>query len=103
MATVLPPVLGVDLIVDSCVRFGHETNVLPNPARLDVARVARLSRAEPGSIVALPRPDIEIVANADHPYGHRVSERAVASEGRQLDLFSWCDLANLVVRPGGYP
>ena len=54
VAQVLGPVRRVDLIIDIVVGVGHEGNVLANPAGLDVACTATLSRAEPGAGGALP-------------------------------------------------
>ena len=44
--------------------------------------------------------DVEVVAEADDPNPHRVSRRAVASEGRDLQLFCCSDLVKLIYRPG---
>jgi hypothetical protein len=67
MATVLRAVLGVDLVVDSGVRFGHEGHILANAAGFDVARMAHLRSTEPGSFVALPRPDVEVFRRRGPP------------------------------------
>jgi hypothetical protein len=74
MAAILGAVRGVDLVTERGVSGIHECDVLIDPASRDVALVARLSAAEPGGGVALPRPDIEAVALADDPNRNRLSE-----------------------------
>ncbi len=55
-------------------------NARIDAARLDTALVAGLSAAKPGAIAPVHRPDVEVVAEADDPNRHRLSQRAVTFE-----------------------
>src|SRR5262249_49380254 len=80
VTAVLAAVRGVDLIVDVFVGGGREAHVLADAAGLDVARAAYLGGAEPSTGATLPRPDVKVVADADNPDGHGVSERVIAAD-----------------------
>jgi hypothetical protein len=54
VTVVLRAVRGVNLLVDIGIGLGYEGDVLADPAGVDVAFMARLSRAEPRAVVALP-------------------------------------------------
>ena len=79
VAAVLCAVGGVDLVIDIAVGV-HEGDVFVNATSLDVAFVARLSATEPGGGAPVDGSDVEVVAVADDPNRHRISQRAVASE-----------------------
>src|SRR5262249_25036843 len=80
MAAGLGPVRDVDPIVEAVVGGPHEGDVLVAAPGPDVAFVTFLGGAEPGAGTALPRPHVEVVADADDPDRHRVAESAVAPD-----------------------
>jgi MFS family permease len=100
VAAVLRAVFGVDFVVD-VVRL-DEKNVFVDAAGANVSFVSHLCAAEPGRPASVDGADVEVVAVADDPDGHRASQRAVASHGRDLQFFGCADLAELVARPCGH-
>src|SRR5688500_4477580 len=84
VATVLCAVGGVDLFIDLGVSLLQECDIFFDAASADVALVAHLGATEPGGGAPMNRSDIEIIANADDPDRHRVSQRAVAPERGDL-------------------
>jgi hypothetical protein len=99
VAAVLGAVRRVDLVVDAGVGLLHEGDVFLNAAGPDPAFVVHLRDAEPGTAAPLEGSDVEVVAEADDPNRHRVSQCAVTSEWRDLQLFCCSDLVELVARP----
>src|SRR5439155_27248236 len=94
---VLSAVRRVELVVD-VLRLDEE-HVLVDTAGFDVGFVARLCAAEPGGRASIDGADVEVVIAADDPHRHRLAQRAVTSHGREIQLFSGSDLAELVTRP----
>ena len=67
----------VDQVVDVEGGLLNEGYVFVDAARMDVAFVAHLGSAEPGAIAPFNGSDIEVFAEADNPYRHRLPQRAV--------------------------
>ena len=79
VAAVLGAVRGIEFVVDVVVGV-HEGDVFVDAASLDVAFVAHLSATEPGGGAPVNGSDVEVVAVADDPNRHGVSQRTVASK-----------------------
>jgi hypothetical protein len=97
---ILGAIGSVDLVPD-VVRLDEE-NLLLDAAGVDACFVASPGAAEPGGRASVDGSDVEVVAVADDPDRHRVSQRAVASEGRELQLIRRFDPAELLARPSGH-
>src|SRR5260370_5085528 len=85
---VLGPVGGIDLIVDVVARCVDECDVLQNAAGSYAALTPLLGFAEPIGIAAPDGSSEQVVAVADGPYGRRLSEAALAPDGRDLGFFT---------------
>src|ERR1051325_1738671 len=99
MMQVFAAICGVDRIVERGIGGPLERDILRDAAGHDMA-VAPLPRpAVPGSAVAVSRPHIEIGAVAYDPDRHRLSRRAVAPNGHDLQFVRRSDLVKLVSCP----
>jgi hypothetical protein len=61
-----------------------EQDVLLDTAGVDLAFVTVLDAAEPGRVAPAPGSDVEVVAVADDPDGHRPPQRVVPSHRGEL-------------------
>jgi len=86
MTAILGAVRGVDLVIEGGGGILKD-DVLVDATSLDVALVAQLSTAKPR------------VAVANDPNRYRFSQRAVASDGRDLQFLCPSDLVELVACP----
>lgn len=84
VAAVLSAVHGVDLVVDVGVGLLHKGDVFLDAAGPDPPFVAHLSATEPGAGAPVNGSHVEVVAVADDPNRHRLSQHAVASQWRDL-------------------
>src|SRR5207247_1147801 len=96
VAAVFGAVRAIDLAARCVVRF-NERYVPVDTSGFDAALVAGYGAAEPRAGAALDRSDVQVVADADHPPGHRTSQRAVASSRRDLQLLRPRDLVELTL------
>jgi hypothetical protein len=97
VAVVLRAVRGVDLVVH--VVPLDEEDVLVDAAGLDAAFVTHLNTAEPRGRASVDGADVQVVAVANDPDRHRLSERAVAPQRCDLELLCRSDPVELVARP----
>jgi hypothetical protein len=104
VAAVLGAVCSVDLVLDVTVSVGdiHEGDVFLDTAGPDPAFVAHLGASVPRGGAPVYGPDVEVIAYADDPDRHRVSQRAITSAWRNLQFFGCPDPGKFVVRPGGH-
>src|SRR6516162_3629619 len=98
MTAILGAVRGVDLVVEGGGGILKD-DVLVDATSLDVALVAQLSTAKPRGSAPVTGSDVEVVAVANDPNRHRFSQRAVASDGRDLQFLCPSDLVELVACP----
>src|SRR5438093_1617265 len=98
VAAVLCAIYAIDLIAGCVVRF-NERHVPLDAFGPDTAFVVGQSSTEPRAGAALHRSDVEVVAEANHPHSHGISQRAVASSRRDLQLLRPRDLVELARRP----
>src|SRR5260370_27390306 len=98
IAAVFAAVCSVDLVVDVVVGV-HEAHVFVDAACADVPLIAIPRTTEPSAGAPVDGSDVEIVAVADDPDRHRLSQRAVASQGRDLQLVRSRDPTELIARP----
>ena len=75
IAAVLAAVRSVDLVIEDMVSV-HENDILVDATSRDVALMAHLNAAKPGGSAPVSGSDVEIVAVADHPNRHWLSQRA---------------------------
>ena len=84
---VLCLVRGIDLVIQSRGGLFHKGDILLDATRLDMAFMALQNATKPGAIVPFDRADIQIVAEANDPYDHQASQRAVEAKCRNFQLF----------------
>src|SRR5215472_6146879 len=96
MTAILGAVRGVDLVVEGGGGILKD-DVLVDATSLDVALVAQLSTAKPRGSAPVTGSDVEVVAVANDPNRHRCSQRAVASDGRDLQFLCPSDLVDVVI------
>jgi hypothetical protein len=85
IAAILVAVSGFDLVADGGIGV-LKNDVFLDAAGVDAAFVANLSAAKPGGGASVTGSDIEIVAEANDPDCHRLSQRSVESERCDLQL-----------------
>ena len=98
MTAILGAVRGVDLVIEGGGGILKD-DVLVDATSLDVALVAQLSTAKPRGSAPVAGSDVEVVAVANDPNRYRFSQRAVASDGRDLQFLCPSDLVELVACP----
>ena len=79
MTAILVAINGVDLVEDGGIGVG-KGNVFLDAAGVDAAFVANLSATKPGGGAPVGGSDVEIVAKANDPDCHRLSQRSIAPE-----------------------
>jgi hypothetical protein len=99
VAAVFCAIGSVNLIVNVGSGFFYEGDVFVHAASLDVAFMPRLNTAKPGGCAPVHGPNVQVVTEANNPDDHQLSQRAVAPQGRDLQLFCGSDLFKLVARP----
>src|SRR2546430_4280553 len=85
VAAVFGAVRAIDLVAGCVVRF-NERHVPLDASGPDAAFVVGHGSAEPRAGAALDRSDVDVVAEADHPHSHGISQGAIASSRRDLQF-----------------
>jgi hypothetical protein len=98
VAVVLGAVRGIDVVVEVGGNV-KEDHILLQIASPDSSFPALLAVAEPSGAVPVCGADIKVAADANDPDRHRISECAIRSKRRYLQLFCCSDLVEFVARP----
>jgi hypothetical protein len=112
VAAVFGAVRSVDRVVEPGINVGKDYFPLDSAgadaafvtylAGADAAFVTYLGATKPAGGAPAHGPDAELVADADHPDGRRLSLCAVASDRSDPQFFCGSDLVELLARPRGH-